>query len=84
MKMYPKLGKRLLALWSPLLLFCLAQGVSLLEVQAKHVKTQQTVSGRVINHDDGTAIVGAVVKVKGTDAGTSTDADGRLYRRHRF
>ncbi|WP_217698173.1 SusC/RagA family TonB-linked outer membrane protein [Parapedobacter luteus] len=75
--MYPKLGKRLLALWSPLLLFCLAQGVSLLEVQAKHVKTQQTVSGRVINHDDGTAIVGAVVKVKGTDAGTSTDADGR-------
>ncbi len=38
----------------------------------------QTIRGRVIGNDDGSPIVGATIKVKGTSTGTLSDVDGNF------
>lgn len=54
-----------------LLLWCLAVAVS----------AQTAVTGRVTDPTDGSAIIGATVKEKGTANGTSTDIDGKFTLR---
>ena len=39
---------------------------------------QTTVTGTVVSQEDGLPIIGATVRVDGTDTGTVTDADGRF------
>jgi TonB-dependent starch-binding outer membrane protein SusC len=59
--------KRLLLLWSMLL--CVAVGSVLAQ--------ERTISGRVTSTEDGAALPGVNVVLKGTTIGTATDADGR-------
>ena len=58
--------KLLFGSWLLSLFFCLS-------VMAQDA----TVSGRVTSSDDGSALPGVSVQVKGTTRGTTTDADGR-------
>ena len=39
---------------------------------------QTSVTGTVVSHEDGQPVIGATVRVNGTQAGTVTDADGRF------
>ncbi len=62
------MSKILFGSWLLLLLFCLPS-----------LAQDLAVSGRVTSSDDGSALPGVSVQVKGTTRGTTTDADGR-YR----
>ena len=53
-----------------LLLTCCIMGVGLVMAQSSKV------TGKVLSDEDGEAIIGATVMVKGTTIGTVTDADG--------
>lgn len=62
------MSKILLGSWLLALLLCLPA-----------MAQNGTVSGRVISSDDGSALPGVSVQIKGTNQGTTTDADGN-YR----
>lgn len=77
MNRYLKQKKHWAVWWLSLFFFFAISGWGIENVQARGIKPQQTVTGRVVGQEDGAAITGVVVKVKGTDEGTATDGDGR-------
>ena len=55
-----------------LLLACLFMGIGLVTAQ------NQTVTGVVISDEDGQPVIGASVRVEGTQLGSITDVDGKF------
>ena len=53
-----------------LLLTCCIIGIGMVMAQTSKV------TGKVLSEEDGEAVIGATVMVKGTNIGTVTDADG--------